>query len=131
MSGDEKEILRRQLDHMRNKFTMQRERSIARHIDIKRIKVVTPVFHAWQQHVRSARARKREVVGKVVRRLQNLLVWQAWRQWLLFVDKLNLMDRKTALMSKYLRRLCSSVLWQGFRTWKFNAEQLRINELRM
>ncbi len=61
-----------------NKHRMARAQAL---ITMWRMRSLTPVFKAWALHIKTARGRKKALMGKVVSRMQNAKLWAAWRQW--------------------------------------------------
>jgi hypothetical protein len=80
IENDKVSNLRAQLD----KHRMARAKQL---ITIWRLRSLTPVFKSWALYTKSARGRKKQLMGKVVLRMQNAQLWAGFRQWVQFTQK--------------------------------------------
>jgi hypothetical protein len=55
-------------------------------INTWRMKTVVPAFQSWRTFTRDRKARKKELLGKVVNRLANSQLWRSWRIWVQLVE---------------------------------------------
>jgi hypothetical protein len=94
-----------------------------------RMRSLTPVFKAWKAHGQAARGRKKQLMGKVVLRMQNAKLWASWRQWAKVVDQLRVNslknDMAAGLHAQKKRRIQALMArWQKgslvgvFRGWR-------------
>jgi hypothetical protein len=105
-------------------------------INAWRMRSITPVFEAWKKHSRGAKERKVVLMGKIVARMQNAGLWQAFRHWskLIEAGKVNSLQKKLdELSGKDRRARIESFLskWRGktiipkFQAWRRYAHEHR------
>ena len=135
IEDDKVNVLKSQL----NKHKAARAQQL---IGMWRMRSLTPVFKAWSLQARETRKRKRVLMAKVVSRMQNAKLWQAFRQWVRVADGLKVQSvqstlaanahtakkkRILALMSRWAKGSLTSV-FRAWRTWSA-ANRLRKREL--
>lgn len=73
-------------------------------INTWRMKTVVPAFQSWRTYARERKARKKELLGKVMTRLGNSQLWRAWRTWVALVDGQKIGGLKAALAAEKGKR---------------------------
>lgn len=98
-------------------------------IDMWRMRSLTPAFKAWKLHVQTKRGRKKQLMGKVVARMQNAQLWQAFRQWSHAAEQMKIQavqhGMKTSMHAQKKRRIQALMArWQKgtivgtFKRWR-------------
>jgi hypothetical protein len=77
-------------------------------INTWRMKTVVPAFQSWRTYTKERKARKRELLGKVVGRLANSQVWRAWRVWVQHVESYKVGGLKAALAAEKGQQTCTA-----------------------
>lgn len=101
-----------------------------------RMRSLTPVFLAWRNHTAGTRGRKKQLLGKVVLRLQNSVLWRGFRHWRQVIeqDKVaekqnqfnsKLKDAKKKRLQSFLSKWTRSSLVSSFRAWASYSRQRR------
>jgi len=73
-------------------------------INTWRMKTVVPAFQSWRTYTKERKARKKELLGKVVNRLANSQLWRAWRVWVQLVEGQKVGGLKAALAAEKGKR---------------------------
>ena len=93
-----------QLAEKENEVLIQKQKRAKFIINTWRMKTVVPAFQAWRTHTRDRKARKKELLGKVVLRLGNSQLWRSWRTWVQYVESFKVGGLKAALAAEKGKR---------------------------
>ena len=83
-----------------NEVLLQKAKRAKFIINTWRMKTVVPAFAAWRTYAQTKKARKKELLGKVVARLGNSQLWRAWRTWVHLVEGQKIGGLKAALAAE-------------------------------
>lgn len=120
------------LQHMQEQLQTHRTKRIKALVDRWRLNGITPFFLNWRSFVRTRKARKAELLTKVLNRLSNLQLYQALRTWKHQTDTAQLAQLRAQLLSHKASRIKLLISkWRShtivpvFKAWKAQAKAQR------
>jgi hypothetical protein len=100
-----------------------------------RMSTLTPFFLSWRTTVRSARLRKRELLGRFCRRLEQLQLHQSFRSWRLHVEHANVQALRSHIHAQKLARVQALITrWRlssqtpFFLAWRSHTRAVRMHK---
>lgn len=115
-----------------NEVLLQKAKRAKFIINTWRMKTVVPAFQSWKTYTAAKKARKFELLGKVVNRLANSQLWRAWRVWTQMIEGHRVGGLKAALAAekgKRARQLINAwrmrSLTPAFLEWRKTAKESR------
>jgi len=80
----------------------QKKRRLAALMSRWQKSTIVSTFRRWRVWARQNHERKRQLLGKVVRRMASARQWQAWRQWKKYTDGLRMEEMKEQVRNELM-----------------------------
>jgi hypothetical protein len=96
-------------DRLKGLLRQEKTKRVTNLLQRWRMHSLVPVFKAWYTYTRDHRTHKRDVMSRMLKRLESSGVWRAWRTWKHFIEYDKVNELKSSLMDQN-NRLRSSLL---------------------
>lgn len=125
----------RENEELRKKLAHHKEKTGAALIRRWQHMSISNAFLTWKENASRARARKKAILDRTLKRMHNQHLWNTWRVWTSFVENSKVAELRGAIVDEkrkrgeeMIKRWRNRSLTPAFQNWKAFATQRRAHK---